>query len=374
MNKNKWNGVWLDLMSRDPFSAAILLNCRTVFDDTVKTMCTDGDTLWVAPSCVETETSSGLLTMLAHEAMHVASLHPYRQAERDIKPWNIACDREINNLLDQINESAGRPLYVWPTAYPSAVKIDKADRGKPAEEMYVAPIKDRPGNDGNRDGDDNDQPGWGDVKQPPGDINEKEAQKKIQIVQAAQAAKQQGKLPASMERLIDAMLNPPSRWQDLLRNFIRERCKDDYAWTRPNPRYLASGFILPSLHSQRLGRIAVAIDTSGSIDATLLNTFMAEVEGIMHECRPEKVILIDCDAQVNSITELEPTDTLPRKFKGGGGTSHEPVWAALENDPPICCICLTDMETTFGDDPGFPVIWGSYGTRKAPFGEVVQIK
>lgn len=308
--------------------------------------------------------------MLAHEAMHVASLHPYRQAERDIKPWNIACDREINNLLDQINESAGRPLYVWPTAYPSAVKIDKADRGKPAEEMYVAPIKDRPGNDV----DDNDQPGWGDVKQPPGDINEKEAQKKIQIVQAAQAAKQQGKLPASMERLIDAMLNPPSRWQDLLRNFIRERCKDDYAWTRPNPRYLASGFILPSLHSQRLGRIAVAIDTSGSIDATLLNTFMAEVEGIMHECRPEKVILIDCDAQVNSITELEPTDTLPRKFKGGGGTSHEPVWAALENDPPICCICLTDMETTFGDDPGFPVIWGSYGTRKAPFGEVVQIK
>lgn len=385
MNKslrNKLDSVWVDLLSRDPFCAAVLMNCRQVIDENgavTPTMATDGETLWINPAMVAAESVGALVTVLAHEAMHIVSLHPFRQGQRDHKEWNIATDKEINGTLRAI-DAEGKIKYEWPKC---GVLLPAAgDEGKAAEQMYSEPSANTDGREGKggkgNSAGDLDGDGMGGVRAPQGDpseLAEKESRAKMQIAAAAEMAKGQGQLPAALARLVQESLEPKVCWQDVLRAFIRESAKDDYSWSRPNPRYAASGFILPSLHSQRLGVIAVAIDTSGSIGEAQLNEFLTEVEAIAHECKPASIRLIDCDAQVNSIRECDPLEPLPRDFNGGGGTAFAPVFDAMAEEAPVCLVYLTDLEGSFPDrEPAFPVLWATTSDRlTAPFGETIRL-
>jgi predicted metal-dependent peptidase len=376
MNKTlqtKLDAAWVELLSRDPFCAAVLMNCRQIIDEDGKvtpTMATDGETLWLNPSMLAAESVPALATVLSHEAMHIVSLHPFRQGARDGKQWNIACDKEINGTLRAI-DADGKVKYHWPKC--GAVFPGPGEDGKAAEQLCAAPENKPEGNGG-----DSDEPGdgMGGVRAPSGDASElaeKEARAKMQIAAAAELAKGQGKLPSALARLVNEALNPKVPWQDVLRAFVREAAKDDYSWTRPNPRYAASGFILPSLHSQRLGVIAVAIDTSGSIYESLLNTFLSEVEAIAHECRPECIRLIDCDCVVNSIRDCDPTEPLPRDFSGGGGTAFAPVMDALADEPPVCLLYFTDLDGPACAEPAWPTIWVTNSERTAPFGTTIRL-
>lgn len=377
--QTKLDSCWVELLTRDPFCAAILMNCRQVIDETgevTSTMATDGETLWINPAMLAAESVPALATVLAHEAMHIVSLHPFRQGARDGKQWNIACDKEINGTLRAI-DAEGKIKYHWPKC--GAIFPQASEEGKAAEQLYGAPADKSGGKgDGSGKGSGSDKAdGMGGVRVPAGDaaeLSEKESRAKMQIAAAAELAKGQGKLPGALARLVDAALNPKVPWQDVLRAFVREAAKDDYSWTRPNPRYAASGFILPSLHSQRLGVIAVAIDTSGSIDPVQLEAFMAEVEAIGHECRPSCIRLIDCDAQVNSIRDCDPTEPLPRDFTGGGGTDFSPAITAMLDESPVCMVYLTDLQGSFpAEEPAFPVLWCTTSDATAPFGETIHL-
>lgn len=370
--QQKLDAAWVDFLCRDPFGSAILMGCRQIIDETgdvTKTMATDGENLWINPALVSRESRSALVTILTHEALHIASLHPYRRGDRDPGPWNIACDKEVNGTIQGV-EAEGKLKYEWPACggiFPAAT-----ERGQAAESLYSA-APERKDGDGDGDGD-----GMGGVRAPsndPGAVEECQSRAKMRIAQAA-AGVGRGNLPGEYQRLIEESLNPQTPWADLLREFIRELAKDDYSWTRPNRRYASSGFILPSLYSQRLGRIAVAIDTSGSIDSDLLNRFLCEVETIAHECKPETITLIDCDCEINSVRECEPSEPLPREFGGGGGTDFSPVFEHLdkEQDQPVCLIYLTDLLGSFPDQaPGYPVIWATIGKSEAPFGVTIHV-
>ena len=375
----------IQLLLDQPFWGTLLINLRYKEDTkglVTKTMATDGKSLWWYPPFVDAESERAIVCVLAHEAAHCCLLHPLRRQHRHPRAWNVAADEAVNNLLEDCNDAAKANSKGAPFEWPKCGHIlTRAHKGKSAEEIY----NDLPqfggggqGQQGAGTGDDDNDFGMGGVLDAPGNIDEQkqhEADWKMAVTQAAQAAKMQGKLPAGLERLVDDLISPPPRWQDLLREFIRNNAKDDYSWQKINRRYAASGFILPTLYSQRMGRLAIAIDTSGSIDGELLNQFVAEVQNVMHECRPEKVVLIDCDAEVNSIRELEPFDEIPRDFKGGGGTDFRPVFAAIADDPPVAVIYLTDMEGSFPEqDPGIPTFWCSYGNdTQAPFGTTVRI-
>ena len=386
--KDKMTRARIGLLLDQPFFGALLLGLKPVEDKAgaVPLMGTDGERLVWNAKGVDKLSESELKTVLAHESLHCALLHPLRRGDRDMRDWNIACDHAVNNILEQSNEEARAKQRAEPFPWPKLEGIpkDPAYRGKAAEEIYYH-VEQQPGQDadgaGSGQGQASGQPGGlGDVLDGPADEagqQEQEAKWKCALVQAAQMAKGRGQLPAALARLVEELVNPPTPWEELLRSFVRQNCKDDYSWTRPNPRYSASGFILPSLHSQRLGRIAVAIDTSGSIDADLVNRFLSELEVLMHECRPSSVTLIDCDADIHSVRELEPTDSLPRDFAGGGGTDFRPVFELLDQqEPPVCLIYLTDLDGTFPDtEPGYPVLWGVYGTtNEAPFGQTIQLE
>jgi len=384
------------LVLDQPFFGALLLGLKQIEDKPgafTKTMATDGVSLYWHPAFVETLSDRETVTVLAHEALHAALLHPLRRANREMPDWNVACDHAINLHLEDCNQTARTKGQPEPFPWPKLPGICKDPRfaGLSAEEIYGQlagekpqdkPGDDQPGQNGPESpgkGDSSDEQGMGGVLDAPGDEaakQEQEAQWKVGLIQAAQAGKLAGNLPSGIARLVQDTINPPADWRDLLRAFVRTSAKDDYSWTRPNRRYASTGFILPSLFSQRLGRIAVAIDTSGSIDSALLDEFLSQLEAIMHECRPETVTLIDCDTTINSQRDYEPTDTLPREFNGGGGTDFRPVFDALQIDPPVLLIYFTDLEGKFPKEaPAWPTLWATYNMDKqAPFGTTLKLR
>jgi predicted metal-dependent peptidase len=80
----------------------------------------------------------------------------------------------------------------------------------------------------------------------------------------------------------------------------------------------------------RMGRIALAMDTSGSIGESLLRRFAAEVAAIL--AQTELLLrLIVCDADVHQIYDFSGREGAKAlrgfRFKGGGGTDFRPAIA-----------------------------------------------
>lgn len=70
----------------------------------VRTMATDGTTIWYNPGFVEKLTLAETKGVLMHEVMHKAQAHHLRRNGRDPKTWNKACDYAINPIVAQAGQ------------------------------------------------------------------------------------------------------------------------------------------------------------------------------------------------------------------------------------------------------------------------------
>jgi predicted metal-dependent peptidase len=153
-------------------------------------------------------------------------------------------------------------------------------------------------------------------------------------------------------------------------------------WARPNRRRLVLNpvVITPGKKGYGAELVVIGVDTSGSIGPSELNTFIAEVGGVLNDVKPRRIVVIGCDAQVTQVDEVATLDelqSLSRKgIKGGGGTDFRPVFDYVEKHDlrPETLIFLTDMMGSFPrDKPGYPVVWAATTDIAAPFGDVVRI-
>ena len=96
-------------------------------------------------------------------------------------------------------------------------------------------------------------------------------------------------------------------------------------YTRPSKKYLDSEFIMPSKRNYGIDRIAVLVDTSGSIGRRELRQFVTEIYEISRTSRSE-VVVIPWDARVyDPITVRSPNDVKKIELRGGGGTVIYPA-------------------------------------------------
>lgn len=183
---------------------------------------------------------------------------------------------------------------------------------------------------------------------------------------------------AGMARAIEDIVNPLVDWRAILRRFVSQSARSDYSWQRPNRRHVAEGLYLPSVRSEELGVIVVAVDTSGSIDPTALEQFSSEIAAIMEECRTTLSVFY-CDSAIEGRQNYEPGEEVKLQPVGGGGTDFRPVFDAIEAEgmTPACLIYLTDLDGRFPDcEPWYPVIWACVNARRddVPFGEKVRME
>jgi len=390
------------LILDQPFFGSLALKTKLIEDDMLyipnpeqRTMWTDGVSIGYCPAFVDSLPIDQLKGVLCHEVMHLANAHQCRRGERDPQHWNIAADYAINPLI----EAAGMQL-------PKDTLLSPAFANLEAEAIYnllpeppqgPGPGKGNgAGNGPGKQGKGPQEPNLGDpgkcgeVRDLPGKDGQPASESdkaqnaqdwKIATQQAAQAAKMAGKLPGSLARYVDELLEPVVDWREALRQFIDRTARNDYTWKRPNPRYFSRGLILPSLYNQEIGAAATYRDTSGSTYTDQFqNQFASELDDMMGQYN--MTVIDSCfDTRITQ-TEIITPDMRPLKLtaKGGGGTDFAPIFehvATLE-EPPACIIVLTDMCcSSFGTDPGIPVLWvnlGGYQANPPPFGEVVRIR
>lgn len=396
-----------------PFFGYLLMSPEYVPRKDLPTMGTDGDKIYYNVEFVNGIDLKELIGVMVHEVMHDAFLHILRKGVRDPAKWNLAADFAVNYLIkhgegltlpkgcvydDKYKEQSVEEIYADITKHPP-----------PVLKIYQQALQGQPGgggDDGDNDDDGGNQQqkkgkGGGGGKQDPNgtfmdshmyDANKgkdqahnamKEQEWKGKLAQAAVFARQQGKLPAGMERLIEETLEDTAPWQQLLRRFLSPYAlKTDFTWCKPNKRMLQHDIIMPGYTSESL-EIAVGVDTSGSIGQDEIAQFMNEVRGIMGVAKSYTIHIIACDAEVNSYHKInEFSGPLPNKLGGGGGTDFRPVFKEIEkrNLRPAVVVYLTDG---YGEFPAkkpanYETLWavvpGGVKKEQIPWGVFIPIK
>ena len=208
-------------------------------------------------------------------------------------------------------------------------------------------------------------------------IHQLEAQAKIETIQSAKVAKETGKLPSSIERMVEEMINVVTPWHEKLERYMSSKVKDGYSWNRPNRRFVGEGMYLPGYdYTPRMGEIVIAVDTSGSLSSKELSYFNAHINRILETCLPEKVTVLYCDYDIGGEVEYTPDD-LPLVLKpvGGGGTRFKPVfnWLLNYQGEVECLIYFTDGwgDQNELDEPAVDTVWLTTDREEFPFGEVI---
>jgi predicted metal-dependent peptidase len=224
--------------------------------------------------------------------------------------------------------------------------------------------------------------GCGGVMPPPaGGVGAGESEWRNILVESM--SRTQGTGPGCLSQLFKDIVNPQVSWQEILRQYIQEKARNDYSWAEPNRRYVHAGIYLPALSSNELGALIVAVDTSGSVSDLKIAEFLGHIQEIV-ALNPVKVYLIFCDESIRiPVIEWEPANgplEFPSRFPRGG-TDHRPVFAWVETniiEAPCCMICLTDLYTSFPREaPTYPVLWAVTGPGIddviLPFGEAINV-
>jgi predicted metal-dependent peptidase len=412
-NKEAYNSVIrarTSLILKHPFFASLALRLTVQEDESCHTAWTDGEVFAYNPDYISILSQDKLEGLAAHVVMHPACNHHKRRQMRDPKLWNRACDYAINWILldaglilpdghlyleeyrNRSAESVYEILYRENGGDDSEGEASEED-GQNSEEEEQDEQKENKEEVTGEQGDDGEEtppslndPGLsGEIRDVRDgalgkDDSSNETDWDEALVQAAHNAREIGKLPAGLARLLDNTINPKLNWQELLARFIERSARSDYSWLTPNRRYIHQNIYFPSLSNSELSQIVIGIDTSGSITSYELNRFAAEISGIMEQY-PASIHLIYCDTKVQDYQLFERSD-LPVTInpKGGGGTDYRPVFELIGHEAldPACLIYLTDMECINfpTSEPDYPVLWVKSGTspRRPPFGEVLLME
>ena len=371
------------------------LACRLIFKDGTKwcpTIATDGKYFYYNRDFVAAlhdHSEDQLLFGVAHEVLHCVYDHmgrltrnwerpltredfPITEAGfdeyieyqntmvRDSQLWNIANDYVVNN--DLIEANIGQRIDLVEILY------DFKYRGMFSEEIYEELVQEAEENGNVRykqtfdthlgeygspePGEDGDSGENGPVQ-----MSDEEKEQVRQDMQGAveQAARQAGKMPGALGRMIDQILNPKLNWRELLAQQIQSVIKSDYTFNRCSRKGMDSGIWLPAMDFDETIDITIAFDMSGSIGQQPANEMISETMAIMSQYTNFKITVMCFDTQVYNVQtfgEHDMDDFADYEVVGGGGTDFDCVYNYMKEEgiEPKKLVLFTD---------GFP--WDSWG-------------
>ncbi|WP_203792282.1 vWA domain-containing protein [Actinoplanes couchii] len=267
---------------------------------------------------------------------------PLGNRDPDSVRWNVATDCEIN---DDLNAGA----VELPEDAPLPGHFDLPD-GWLAEQYWhalegsVLPDVDcGSGTDGEARDWDSDKPG---VDGPSGELIKREVARRV--LESMEA----GGMPGGWQRWAEQLTSPRENWRRHLSSTIRRGVADvagriDFTYQRPSRRNgVSPGVILPSMR-QPAPRVAILIDTSGSMRDAQLGQALAEVNGVVRSIGVARrdLRVICCDEKAYNAQKV--FDARAIQLEGEGGTDlREGLAAVAELRPtPHLVVVLTDGHT-----------------------------
>lgn len=428
-----------NLINNHPFIGTIAMNLDLIpiRDARCSTAMTDGKSIYFDIDFLSKLSEKEGVFVLGHEVWHVVMMHFLRDKGFDPSIFNIACDMEVNQILE--NDGFIPPAEaIFPNKQHSRVcQYDFPDNMN-AEKYYELLLKDlekkqnkmnkegkpeksnskrnKNNNGGNCSGQfddhfdknaDYDKAGEDALKKKvsdkygekgldedfkPGkiksDSDAKEMAEEIRqsIVSAAQTyEKLRGELPGHIKQIVNTMLESKVSWKEALAKFITSGMDNKTTWNAPNRRFAYSGTYLPR-HDGEMMRIAIGIDTSGSCQDEC-QKFLSEINAIAKTFGNYELHLIQCDTQVQDCQTFDEFNAIEDQidkieFKGFGGTKLKPIfdYIQLNNIEVSGVVIFTDGYCeNFKNDGSIdiPVLWTIAGDNKAEnleIGEKIYIK
>lgn len=167
-----------------------------------------------------------------------------------------------------------------------------------------------------------------------------------------------GTSPGEAGRWAQEILEPTIAWESLLTQAVRRAAgwahgHAEYTYRRPSRRAGAvPGVVLPATR-RPLPRVAMVVDTSGSVDDTLLGRAQGEVDGALRALGVggDGVSVISCDVEVGETQRVRHGRDV--RFTGGGGTDlRVGISAASQLRPrPDLVVVFTDGHTPWPHSP-----------------------
>ncbi|MEV6345038.1 VWA-like domain-containing protein [Actinoplanes sp. NPDC051851] len=367
LDRTKLLAARLRAAGAQPYLASALYSLTVVPSHEVPTMGVDRHwRCYVSPAFVDATPVPALAAVWIHEVAHLLRDHHHRATlvpaafRHDHHRLNVAQDCEINDDLSSLPDGALRPaMFGLPD-------------GRLFEE-YLPSIP--PGH----------SPDCGSGAHGHARSWESTGAPRVSPVEAAAIRRQtasalrarvraRGRVPEGWRRWADEILEPVVDWRRALTGAVREAASwasgaVDYTYRRPSRRGAAvRGVVLPSLR-RPMPRVAVVVDTSGSMGPDELRTALAEVAGVLRAVGVgrDRVTVLACDADVHTVRRVSTVGEVV--LDGGGGTDMRVgVDRALTTAPrPTIVIVLTDGETPWpaSAPSGARVIAGLVGTANA---------
>lgn len=190
---------------------------------------------------------------------------------------------------------------------------------------------------------------------------------------------------ADLPRALAELLQPEINWVDVLADFLSERVRgtDEYTFAKFNRKRMAVDLYRPSTYNEKVGRVVVAIDTSGSITDEMTAQLCTELASICDNCSPDEVHVLWWDTSVKGHQVFSDNYQNLRyvlKPVGGGGTCVSSVSNYL-NEYQIdtdCVIVFTDgyVEHDIRWNVNAPTLWLVTDCESfiPPSGQVVKFK
>lgn len=372
---------------RLPWFADALFRCRIVLTELVPVAAIDEhlNVYWNPVAVIrvleaDCAAHEELGFIWVHEISHVLRDHASRAKAiaADKTHWNLAADMEIND--------ADWPELPAPTVLPPVVPSSaKLPNGRLAE-WYLRRLTE-PGSTASRlleaYGITCDCGSGTDGRTRPWELTSRTTQQLTDIqlksirLQVAHAIRRHGTAPGSWLVWAQETLDPKVDWRKLLRRRLNRAiavgsgAKVDYTRQRPNRRqYVYQPVLVPAFQGARTTRLAVVVDTSGSMSGKPFERVIGELFGILRAAGSD-VQLVPCDAVAYPVVVLRSVVQLTNHFSlpGGGGTDMTAgITAALQLQPaPDTILVLTDGYTPYPEQRcAVPVIFGVIGSNAVP--------
>jgi predicted metal-dependent peptidase len=366
----------IQLMARPDsvFFTTILFSLKCTFDLSIPTAATNGKWIKINPNFFLELNSEERVFLLLHEALHVAYLHMLRLLDRHPRRWNIAADYVINWQLVE------RGFKM-----PKVGLLDKQYAGMSTEQVYSL-LPENPSQPCDMDlepltsedgeaGEENTSPGKASTAAK--EALEREVQDILvrASIHSKMAQDSPGTIPGEIQIFLDRLLNPKLPWQRILQKYLQSFAKQDYTFKRPNRRFFPRHH-LPSLYSESLIDLAIAVDTSGSVSNADFLRFVSEIHSILRMMKPSKMTLLQFDTAIKSVHEIKDVNELSKvDFRGRGGTHIHPVLEWAEENKPQLLLIFTDGEFKFYQDHcPHQIVWLIHNNQgfKPPFGKTIH--
>lgn len=371
------------LLVRHAFFASLALNLEYIETEETETMATDGKAIYYNPAWVATLELIEIMSVIAHEVLHVAFCHHLRRNGRDQDRWNKACDYAINWIL--VESGVFR--------LPEGGLFDEQYKGMTAEQIYNK----LPTEDEEDDPSAGSDPLVGEVWDATNDDGEpltesekaSEEMKAQATVSEAMDAEQRvgiGEVDAAVREALEVNKIDAVAWYEQLAQWVTQYMTSRSSFNTPDRRLLHTGHILPAATRDPEFNLVFAWDTSGSLTDELTGMIKAHINNAVQALNPSTVEIIYCDTRVRERnTFCRTTGASPIELDinpvGGGGTRFDPVFKYI-SDEDIETDCLVYFTDGIGQvnvtEPDYPVLWATTHTTPdfsaGEFGDSVTIK